>query len=166
MKMPVLFHLTGQVGGVYGMIDEPGLTGLEAALKLFPETIFIGHALAFWSEIDGALDPKDRDTYPKGPVARPGRLCELMTTYPNLCADLSGFSGYNGVSRDPAFGYAFLERYSRKVLLGTDRFPHDDAPVPPILGFLSNGLAGGRLSRNAYDDITHRTFERLFLSQE
>lgn len=162
MGMPLLFHLTGKRGGVYGMIDKPGLPGLEAALAKFPETIFIGHAMAFWAEIDGDLDPKQRDDYPKGPVRKAGRLCELLTKHPNLHADLSAGSGHNAVSRDMDFGYKFLAANRKQLLFGTDRFTSADGPAPPIIGFLGDGLRSGALSRDVYDDITHKNFQRLF----
>ncbi|MBO3804198.1 MAG: hypothetical protein JTT11_10110 [Candidatus Brockarchaeota archaeon] len=34
---PVLFHMASQVGGVYGLADEPGLPRLERALSLLPQ---------------------------------------------------------------------------------------------------------------------------------
>ena len=162
MGMPLLFHLTGKRGGTYGMIDKPGMPGLEAALAKFPQTVFIGHAMAFWGEISADLDPKQREAYPKGPVKKGGRLCELLAKHPNLYADISAGSGHNAVSRDPGFGYKFLEAHRKKVFFGTDRFTSEDEPVPPVIGFLNDGVKGGKLSRGAYDDITHKNFQRVF----
>jgi predicted TIM-barrel fold metal-dependent hydrolase len=163
MAMPVLFHLSGRAGGGYGIIDEPGMTGLEEALRAFPETIFIGHAQAFWAEIDGTLDPAARESYPKGSVVKPGRLCELMARYDNLYADLSATSGYNGVSRDPAFGYAFITTHGRKIFLGTDRCAIAEAKTPPIIGFLADGLESGQLSQETFDNVTYQNFQRVFV---
>lgn len=160
--MPVLFHLTGLSQGVYGVIDPMGMPGLEESLREFPDTVFIGHAMAFWSEIAADVSPEERDHYPKGPVKKPGRLCELLERYSNLYGDLSAGSGYNAIARDPEFGYGFLEKFNRRLFFGTDRFTSPDEPVPEIIAFLKNGLDRGKLSAVAYDNITHKNFLRVF----
>ena len=139
-KMPIIFHITGLSSGVYGVIDKLHLPGLEASLKAFPKTIFVGHAMAFWAEIDGNVKPSEREIYPKLPIKKEGRLWTLLGKYPNLYGDLSAGSGFNAISRDPQVGYRFLQKFNRKLFFGTDRFTSATEPIPPILPFLSLAL--------------------------
>ena len=44
LGIPVIFHIGPRMGGYYGLVDEPGLPGLEAALKSFPDLLFLGHS--------------------------------------------------------------------------------------------------------------------------
>ncbi len=159
--MPVLFHLTGRRRGVYGVIDEFHLPGLETALREFPATIFIGHAMAFWSEIDGRLRPAERDGYPKGPITRHGTLWRLLDQYPNLYGDISAGSGYNAISRSPDCG--FLQRFHKKLFFGTDRFTAADEPIPRQIPFLRESRRNGTITADAYDDIMGRNFDRVVL---
>ncbi len=43
-----------------------------------------------------------------------------MATYNNLYLDISAYSGYNALTRDPEFTRGFVQRHWRKMLLGTD----------------------------------------------
>jgi len=43
-----------------------------------------------------------------------------MREYPNLYGDLSAGSGFNAISRDPDFGYKFLEEFSDRLMFATD----------------------------------------------
>ena len=158
-KMPVLFHLAKKVGGVYGLVDKLHLPGLEEVLKEFPDTIFIGHAMSFWNEIDAGLKPENRGGYPKGPIEKEGRLWKLMAAYPNLYGDLSAGSGFNAISRDPEVGYRFLQKFNTKLFFGTDRFTSKDEPIPPILPFLKDALKRKKISRKAYDNIMYKNFK-------
>ncbi len=125
--LPLTFHIAPQIGGCYGLYDEPGLPLLENALRKFPDLIFLGHSQPFWAEI-GELYPPQRNTYPSGPVTS-GRLVELMRRYPNLHGDLSAGSGHNAVSRDEAFGIDFLEEFQDRLYFGTD-ICHPDTKTP------------------------------------
>lgn len=156
--LPVLFHLADRIGGVYGLVDDLHLPRLEATLKEFPETIFIGHAMSFWSEISADVDEKTRGGYPKGPV-KPGRLWELLDKYENLYGDLSAGSGYNAITRDSERGYEFLERFQDKLLFGTD-FCHIGQELP-IVNFMRDSFKEGKISEAAYEKITHKNAERL-----
>ena len=164
-QMPMLFHLISKPNRAYGLTDDLKLPRMENALRDFPDTIFIGHAPAFWNEIDGNLTEKIRDTYVKGPITRKGRLWKLMEQYPNLHADVSAGSGHNALSRDPAVGYEFLEKFSSKIFFGTDRFTSSDEPIPGIIGFLKDGVKDRKLSKAAYEKIAHSNFERVFLKK-
>ena len=92
-----------------------------------------------------------------------GRIPELMRRYPNIYGDLSAGSGHNAVSRDPAFGCAFLDEFQDRLCFGTDVCaPHNRNDVLIYLKrFLDDGLAAGRLSRQAFDKITRGNAERL-----
>jgi predicted TIM-barrel fold metal-dependent hydrolase len=81
--------------------------------------MFLGHSQPFWAEISTDVTELTRRGYPKGPVT-PGRVVELMREYPNLYGDLSAGSGYNALTRDTEFGYAFLEEFQDRLLFGTD----------------------------------------------
>lgn len=159
--LPLLFHFAGHAGGLYGAIDKCGLPGLAASLELFPGTVFIGHSPFFWNAIDGGLTRTQCEDYPKGPIKQPGALWELFEKHPNLYGDLSAGSAYNAISRDSEHGYRFLNRFSKQLCFGTDRFSYVRGHVPPMLVFLREALASGRLTRAAYDLIMSRNTLRI-----
>ncbi|MBU4198340.1 MAG: amidohydrolase family protein [Verrucomicrobia bacterium] len=157
--LPVLFHLADRIGGVYGPADDLGLPRLEALLNEFPPTVFIGHAMSFWSEIDGNLKEEERSKYPPGKIEKPGRLVELLRKYPNLYADLSAGSGFNAISRDPEFGWWFLNEFQDKLLFGTDLCHVDqDAPIAPYFQQLK---AEKRITPAACEKITAQNACRI-----
>lgn len=117
--LPLLFHIGPTLGECYGCYDEAGLPRLENVLKACPKLIFIGHSQPFWAEISADCNAENRNSYPKGTVT-PGRLVQLMRAYPNLWGDISAGSGFNAVTRDPAFGLQFLAEFQDRLLFGTD----------------------------------------------
>ena len=159
--LPLTFHIAPKMGGYYGIVDDLGLPGLEHALRRFPRLKFLGHSQPFWAEISGDLTEEKRNSYPKGPVAPGGAAVRLLRQYPNLYGDLSpaAGSGYNAISRDPEFGYAFLEEFQDRLLFATDicdpRNPLD------LIPFLNEAVAEGRISREAYEKICYRNAEAL-----
>lgn len=157
--LPVLFHMADKIGGRYGLVDSIHLPRLEKALKECPETIFIGHAMAFWSEISADVSNKTRGGYPKGPVKHPGRLVQLLKKYPNLYGDLSAGSGYNAITRDRKYGYRFLQEFQDKLLFGTD-LCHVVQEVP-IVDYFEEILKKGIISAEAHRKITHTNAERI-----
>jgi len=159
MEMPVLFHLVDRIGAPYGLVDDIYLPRLEKVLKELPKTIFIGHAMSFWAEISSDVDEKTRGGYPKGPIKSPGRLQELLKKYDNLYGDLSAGSGFNAITRDPEYGYKFLEEFQDKLLFGTD-FCHHNQEVP-IVDYIKNALKEGKISEMAYKKITRLNAERI-----
>lgn len=156
--MPVLFHLAEKFEGVYGLVDDIYLPRLENILKEFPDTILIGHAMSFWSEISADVNEKTRAGYPKGPV-EPGRLWELLEKYDNLYGDISAGSGYNAITRDPDMGYEFLDKFQDKLLFGTD-YCHVGQELP-IVDFMRTSYEEGKISQSAYDKITHKNAQRI-----
>lgn len=162
LGLPLTFHI-GNNGHDYGIVDTLGLPGLEKALKSFPKLRFLGHSQKFWAEISGDATEENRRGYPTGKVVPGGRVPELMRRYPNLNCDLSAGSGYNAVSRDPDFGYAFLEEFQDRCFFGTDICDPrniDDVRVR-LASFLDDGMKNGKLSYNAYEKISRGNAEDL-----
>ncbi|MCK9266313.1 amidohydrolase [bacterium] len=158
---PVLFHLYREFGGFYGLVDSPGLPRFEKVLRECPETIFIGHAMAFWDEISGDINLDKRDEYPVGPVKSPGKIEILMRKYPNLYGDLSAGSGYNAITRDREFGYKFVEEFQDKLLLGTD-LCHQEPDIPEkIINYFKDNLKEGKISKEAYSKITGANAKKI-----
>ncbi len=152
--MPVLFHCTGPGQGVYGLYDEIGLPRLEKLLKSAADTIIIGHAPGFWSEISGNITPENKFIYPEGPVKKEGSLQRLLRSYPNLYADISAYSGYTAISRDRDYGVTFLKEFQDRVLFGTDVCFADEEGKMPHLSYLRNLLAEKLISRDIFNKIT------------
>lgn len=123
-KLPILFHVDNERN-----MDAPGLPGLEAVLKAFPRTVFIGHAPGWWASISGDATQADLGGYPKTKVIAGGAIDRLMEAYPNLYGDLSAGSGANALSRDLDFARQFLVRRSDRILFGTD-YLQPGQPVP------------------------------------
>ena len=142
---------------MYGVVDDPGLPRLERVLRELPATVFIGHGPAFWAEISGDVPPGERGGYPTGPVAPGGAVPRLMEQYGNLWADLSAGSGHNAITRDPAFGLAFLGRFQDKLLFGTDVLRHDQTEADvPIVGHFRRLRDDGALGEEAWGKIAWR----------
>ncbi|NSW58726.1 MAG: amidohydrolase family protein [Armatimonadetes bacterium] len=157
--LPLTFHIAPKLYGYYGLADEMGLPGLEGALRKFPGVKFLGHSQPFWAEISGDLTAEARNTYPRGPVAEGGAVVRLMREYPNLLGDLSAGSGFNAISRDPDFGFAFMEEFQDRLFFGTDFA--DVRNETPIIDYLNNAVATGSISREVYEKIGWRNAEKL-----
>lgn len=157
--LPLTFHIGPAMGGCYGLFDEPGLPRLEKVLNAFPKLNFLGHSQAFWAEIGtNVVEEGKRIPYPKGPV-QPGRVVELFRKYPNLLGDLSAGSGYGALSRDPEFGYAFMDEFQDRLFWGTDI-----ANVPqelPIVAYFGKLKAERLISEDAFEKITWKNANRL-----
>jgi len=97
----------------------------------------------------------------KGPITREGALPRLLRTYPNLYADLSAGSGWNAITRDPAYGIAFLNTFQDKLLFGSDTCFADPSARMPQLPYLKQLLKDKKLSAEAYAKITAGNAQRL-----
>jgi uncharacterized protein len=161
--LPVTFHVATQDGGMYGLIDEAGLPRFEQQLKAHPNLVFLGHSPPFWAHISADVTSANWGSYPTGPVVAGGRLPELFRRYPNLHGDLSAGSGYNAVSRDPGFGYAFMTEFQDQLCFGTDVCqPRNRTDVLILLKtFMEKGLAEGKLPREAFEKIAWRNAARV-----
>ena len=123
---------------------------LERMLEGCPETVFLGHAPGFWARIaDGYI--MEHGAYPKGPIDRPGPVIDLLERFPNLYCDLSGGSGHNALSRDPAFAAAFLTRFQDRMLFARDAFDNVQQECIDALG----------LSRTIRDKVYYKNAQAL-----
>ncbi len=153
LQLPVTFHMSPSVGFNYGIVDAPGLPGLESALKTFPNVKFLGHSQVFWIEISGdaPTDDKGRNRWGNGPVLPGGRLVSLFETFPNLYGDLSAGSGGSAIMRDEAFGLWFLENFQDRLFFATDML--NTETVQPLADWMENKLREGKLTPEAYEKI-------------
>jgi predicted TIM-barrel fold metal-dependent hydrolase len=118
LNVPILIHFQ-EVDHTPGEGKwAPGFKQFEVMLKKYPKTQFIGHADAFWANVDATY--ADQDAYPTGPITRGGITDRLLADYGNLHGDLSANSGNNALSRDPAFTVDFLRRHQDKLHFGSD----------------------------------------------
>jgi predicted TIM-barrel fold metal-dependent hydrolase len=160
--LPLTFHVGPQIGGCYGLVDEPGLPKLEAALGKFPDLVFLGHSQPFWAEIGPLPDPEARRGYPQGAVKEPGRVVELMREHPNLHGDLSANSGFNAVSRDEEFGARFLEEFQDRLYFGTDMTsPSGQQSRLELADYLERLRAEDKISAACFEKVAHGNAERL-----
>ena len=148
--LPVTFHVATREFNMYGLISEPGLGGLERALKKFPRLQFIGHSQAFWSEV-GPISDKERGGYPVGKVLPGGVVPRLFREYPNLWGDMSAGSGCNAVKRDPEWGYAFMTEFQDRLCFGLDICAPSNPT--PLVDFMRDAVNTGKITRTAYDKI-------------
>ena len=147
----VTFHMAPFVGENYGLVDLPGLPGLEESLKRFPKLKFVGHSQAFWCEI-GEYEGQDvRVGFPSGPV-KEGRIAKLMRKYPNLCGDLSANSGYNAISRDRAYGIRFLTEFQDRLMFAMD-ICCPTGFISPLPQSLKELLRTGRITETVYRKV-------------
>ena len=161
--LPVTFHAASCLGGCYGLVDDAGLPRLETLLKSANETIFVGHAFAFWSEISSRVEEETRGALPDFPVEQSGRTVALLRKYPNLYGDLAGSCGFNALTRSPDFGFEFLEEFQDKLLFGTDTMIYDMTDeITPIIPYMKESFSTGKISKEAYEKITHLNAVRLF----
>ena len=159
---PITFHLAPFSGNNYGLVDLPGLPGLEICLQRFPNLKFFGHSQAFWCEIGKYTGQQARFDLPQGPVEE-GRVPELMRKYPNLHGDLSAGSGSNALMRDRAYAVKFIEEFQDRLLFGLDicspegerRFHRG-----PDL-FLKDLLAKGEISETVFHKVARGNAERI-----
>lgn len=156
-ELPLTFHVAPRVGANYGCMDDAGLPRLEKVLKAFPKLVFLGHSPTFWAEI-GVVSDTDRSGYPRDKVTS-GRVVELMRSYPNLHGDLSAGSGLNAISRDPEFGFQFMEEFQDRLYWGTDIA--DSNQNLPIIDYFRRLKAETLISRETYEKITWKNANRL-----
>ncbi len=140
--LPVIFDGSDQVGGDFGLYDDPGLPQLEHTLQRFPKLIMLGHGPVFWAEIGRLETPADRGIvfgpsggqvgrHPSGPIKEEGVVPTLFRRYPNLYGDLSDPSPWHALARDPEYGPKFLTEFQDRLLFGTD-ICFFDMPFPMV----------------------------------
>ena len=158
-RLPLTFHLAGQLGGTYGLYDEPGLVQLAECLRRFGELKFLGHSQPFWAEIGQLERPEDRLGYPAYPVRAEGAVPKLMRRHPNLYGDLSANSGHNALARDLDYAARFLDEFQDRLLFGTDICaPETPTPLVDTLGKLKDA---GRISETVFHKIARQNAVKL-----
>ena len=156
---PVTIQLAPFLGENYGLVDEPGLPGLEKTLKDHPTLKLFGHSQSFWCEI-GKYEGQDvRFGYPKGKVEE-GRLAELMRKYPNLYGDLSAGSGANALMRDREYGIKFMNEFQDRLMFGMD-ITRPKGKLSPLPGYLRELRDSGEISVAVFEKIARKNAIRL-----
>ena len=156
---PLIFHVAAQIGGIYGLYDDPGLPQLERSLRGFPKLRFLGHSQTFWAEMAPLETPADRYGYPDYPIREEGVVPKLMRRYPNLYGDLSAGSGHNALARDPDYAAEFLNEFQDRLLFGTD-ICAPDTPTP-LAGFLTGLRDAGRIGEDVFRKVARENAVRL-----
>lgn len=162
-EMPLTFHVTQRDGNTYGLIDDYGLPRFESEVKKHPRLTFLCHSTGFWAHMSADIPEEKWEVYPKGPVVEGGRVPELLRRYPNLCGDLSAGSGFNAVSRDPDFGYAFMTEFQDQLCFGTDvcRPSNRDDMLVNLKRFMDEGLKKGKLTQEVHEKIAFKNAQRI-----
>jgi hypothetical protein len=134
LGMPVTLHLQYPNPKLPNWWYGGHIGSIERALRLCPETVFLGHAQSWWAHISGDADNQWLpNAYPPGPVTPGGEVVRLLSEHDNIYADLSGGSGYNGLTRDPDFGRQFVIDFADKLLYGVDNY--DDRLITLLRGW-------------------------------
>ena len=156
---PVTFHMSPFEGEDYGLVDLPGMPGLEETLKRFPKLKLFGHSQAFWCEIGEYKGQSVRFGYPTGPV-KEGRIARLMRRYPNLYGDLSAGSGCNALARDRAYAAKFLTEFQDRLMFGMD-ICAPESNVSKLPALLKDMRDKGEISQTVFDKVAHGNARRL-----
>lgn len=130
-NMPIVYDGAVQIGGAFGLYDDPGLPMLEYTLQQFPDLKIFGHGPVFWSEIAKLNTLAERGVFmgwyghqhvhlPTGPVTEEGTVPKLFRKYANLQGDLSDLTAHNALARDPQYGPRFLSEFEDRLYFGTD----------------------------------------------
>jgi len=159
--MPCTIHLTNRKGAFYGIIDDPGLPGLEETLASFPRLKILGHSAPFWAEIAPLATPFDRMSYPQGKVTQEGVVPKLMRKYKNLYGDLSASSGANAFLRDPEYAVKFLTEFQDRLLFGIDIASAEVGDTLPLRDFLVELKGQKKISAEVFEKITWRNAKEL-----
>ena len=167
--LPVTFDGSDQVGGDFGLYDDPGLPQLEHTLQRFPELVVIGHGLVLWTEIAPLDTPAVRKTTfrpdgvqvgfppPFGPITEEGVLPKLLRRYPNLYGELS--DSYGALSRDPDYGPKFAAEFQDRLLFGTD-ICHFEQEFP-LRELLLDWRTTGKISETVFSKIARENAVKL-----
>lgn len=153
------FHMAAQIGGIYGLYDDPGLPQLERSLQNFSGIKFFAHSQTFWAEMAPLEKPGDRYHYPKYPVREEGVVPKLFRQYPNLYGDLSAGSGYNALARDPEYAVQFLNEFQDRLMFGTD-ITAPDTPTP-LVEFLIELRESGKISETVLQKVARGNAIRI-----
>lgn len=109
--VPVLLHFQD---GTYNRNIER----FHRTLEKFPTVKFIGHAQAWWANID--RKHVAGTNYPRGLVTPGGLTDRYLSDYPNCYAEISAGSGNNAIVRDEEHYRGFIRRHADKLMYGSD----------------------------------------------
>ncbi|MDD3926449.1 MAG: amidohydrolase family protein [bacterium] len=157
--LPLTFHMAPQIGGTYGLYDDPGLPQLERSLQLWPGLKFLAHSQAFWAEMAPLETPADRYDYPRYPVKEEGVVLKLMRRYENLLGDLSAGSGCNALARDIDYAVDFLNEFQDRLFFGTD-ICAPDTPTP-LVDLLLRLHDEGKINTEVFEKISRGNARKL-----
>ena len=168
--LPVTFDGSDQVGGDFGLYDDPGLPQLEHTLQMFPKLIMLGHGPVFWSEIARLETPGVRNyvfrpgggqigRLPTGPVQEEGVVPKLLRQYENLYGDLSDGTAYNAMARDPEYGPKFMTEFQDRLLFGTD-IVSPEMPIK-IIDLLIDWRDTGAISEEVFQKVARENAVKL-----
>ena len=168
--LPVTFDGSDQVGGDFGLYDDPGLPQLEHTLQRFPDLIMLAHGPVFWTEIGPLETPAQRKTTfrpngqqvgwqpPSGPIKEEGVAPKLLRRYPNLYGELS--DAYSALSRDPEYGPKFVTEFQDRLLFGTDICHF--AQKFPLRDMLLAWRDTGKISEEVFRKVARENALQLF----
>ena len=161
-NLPLLFHMTPELGNYYGVYDEAGMPKLEYVLHKYPKMKIVAHSQPFWYEMTKheSSTPNERNAYPEGLIEEEGRVQELLRKYSNLYCDLSANSGGNAIMRDATYGYKFLEEFKDRLMFGTDLYCVEQ--YFPLGDFLDEALKNKKITKETYDNITRYNANKVF----
>ncbi len=155
--LPMTIHLASSPYDPYGIIEEPGLPGLEYVLMMFPKLRILGHSQVFWAEMAPLETPGARIGYPEGKITEEGVLPKLFRKYPNLYGDLSAGSGAKALMRDPEYACKFLTEFQDRLLFGLDICAREERESQHwLLDFLNGARGSGGISESVYEKVTWR----------
>lgn len=169
--LPVVFDGSDQIGGDFGLYDDPGLPQLEHTLQRFPNLIIFGHGPVFWAEIGRLQTPGERaiifnlsggqvGRLPSGPIQEEGVVPILFRRYPNLYGDLSDYTAHNALARDPEYGPKFLTEFQDRLFFGTD-ICTVTMPVP-LVDLLIEWRDTKKISETVFQKIARENALKLF----
>lgn len=128
--LPVTWDGSDQVGGDFGLYDDPGLPQMEHTLLRFPNLTVVAHGPVFWAELTRLETPAERKPAfrpsggqtswprPTSPITEEGAVQVLLRRHPNLFAELS--DAYYSLNRDHEYGPKFLTEFQDRLVFGTD----------------------------------------------
>ncbi|MBP1993183.1 amidohydrolase family protein [Paenibacillus eucommiae] len=168
--LPIVFDGTDQIGGDFGLYDDPGLPQLEHTLQRFPDLLIFGHGPVFWSEIGRLETPGERaiiydlkghqvGRLPDGPIKEEGVVPKLMRRYPNLRGDLADGTAYNALNRDHEYGPKFLEEFQDRIYFGTDII--SPGSVVHLVDLLIQWRDSGKISETVFNKVARENAKKL-----
>ena len=168
--MPIVYDGAVQIGGAFGLYDDPGLPMLEYTLQQFPNLKIFGHGPVFWTELAKLETPAERGVFmgfrghqinrlPTYFYSEEGVVPKLFRRYPNLCGDLSDGTPLLAILRNPELGLRFLSEFEDRLYFGTDMVA-PDMPVETT-SYLLSWREQGKISETTFRKIAYDNAAKL-----